>query len=491
FATWNALSLYWIYHVASGVGPLVGFAVVLVPILFGTVLMTLPFFLYHKTRKYAGQRGALAAFCAYWISAEYLHHQWDFAFPWLSLGNGFANFPELIQWYEYTGMFGGTLWILLANILAYLAVKAIPSREKTEQGARPPFYIKKFLPLVLAYGIPVLLSLGMYYGYEEKGSPVNVVVVQPNLDPYGEKYNGWSEEEQLRRLIALSDSLGQPNTEYFIWPETAVGTERPLDEGRLYQQYSIKVMQGFLEKYRNGNIITGASSIQVYDSPATPTARKFSDAGLYYDFYNAALQVENNGKVQVYHKNKLVPGVEQFPYQEYLGFLGGLMMDMGGTSGTLGHEDKQTVFYSQSGIGAVPAICYESVFGGFVADFVKNGAQIICIVTNDGWWKNTAGYRQHASYARLRAIETRRSIARSANTGISMLINQRGDVLQQTEWWVPSAISGELKLNSANTFYVEHGDYLARISVGICMLSLVALLILSVARNAGRYTPRS
>src|SRR5690606_16306935 len=103
-----------------------------------------------------------------------------------------------------------------------------------------------------------------------------------------------------------------------------------------------------------------------------------------------------------------------------------------------------------------------------------------------GWWKNTAGYKQHAAYARLRAIETRRSIARSANTGISMLINQRGDVLKQTEWWVPAAIAGELRLNSELTFYVKHGDFLARVAAGIALLSLVGLLILSVARNAGK-----
>src|SRR3546814_17468937 len=107
------------------------------------------------------------------------------------------------------------------------------------------------------------------------------------------------------------------------------------------------------------------------------------------------------------------------------------MMDMGGTSGTLGHEDEQTVFYSQNGIGVVPAICYESVFGGFVGSFVHHGAQLIAVVTNDGWWKNTAGYKQHAAYARLRAIENRRSVARSANTGISMLIDQRGDVFSK------------------------------------------------------------
>src|SRR3546814_10316997 len=134
------------------------------------------------------------------------------------------------------------------------------------------------------------------------------------------------------------------------------------------------------------------------------------------------------------------------------------MMDMGGTSGTLGHEDEQTVFDRQNGIGVVPAMCYESVFGGFVCSFVHHGAQLIAVVTNDGWWKNTAGYKQHAAYARLRAIETRRSVARSANTGISMLIDQRGDVLSKTTWWTSDAIAGELKLNADDTFYVKHGN---------------------------------
>lgn len=523
-AAWNTLSLYWIYFVASGVGALTGLAVVLVPILFGTLLMTLPFFFYHKTRKYAGAKIGLAAFCAYWIAGEYLHHQWDFAFPWLSLGNGFANFPSLIQWYEYTGIFGGTLWILLVNILAYrlltgflswrraganipadtaINTEAIaagspaasfpdtPALRQPRAAGRRSFYLRRCLPFVAAAFLPMILSLLIYFSYEEKGSPVHVVVVQPNLDPYGEKYDGLSEKEQLLRLVTLSDSLGQPNTEYFIWPETAIGTAQALVENQLYDEYSIKVIQGFLEKYRNGNVITGASSLRIYDSPASVTARRFRNSESYYDYYNSALQVENNGRVQVYHKNKLVPGVEQFPYQEYLGFLGEFMMDMGGTSGTLGHEDEQTVFYSQNGIGVVPAICYESVFGGFIADFVGKGAQLICIITNDGWWGNTAGYKQHAAYASLRAIETRRSVARSANTGISMLINQRGDVLKRTDWWVPAAISGELKLNTGLTFYVKYGNYLARIATGMALLSLVGLLILSVARNAGKQGAKS
>ena len=109
--------------------------------------------------------------------------------------------------------------------------------------------------------------------------------------------------------------------------------------------------------------------------------------------------------------------------------------------------------------------------------YVRKGAQLIFIITNDGWWKNTPGYKQHLSFARLRAIETRRSIARSANTGISCFINQRGEISQATEWWVPASIKGNLNANSAITFYVKHGDYIARVAIFMSIVLLANLLV--------------
>ena len=87
------------------------------------------------------------------------------------------------------------------------------------------------------------------------------------------------------------------------------------------------------------------------------------------------------------------------------------------------------------------------------------------IITNDGWWDDTPGYRQHQAYARLRAIEFRRSVARSANTGISCFINQRGEVQQATNWWVPTAIRQKINYNSELTFYARHGDFLGTLSL--------------------------
>ena len=130
-----------------------------------------------------------------------------------------------------------------------------------------------------------------------------------------------------------------------------------------------------------------------------------------------------------------------------------------------------------------PVICYESIFGEYVTGYVQKGAELIFIITNDGWWKNTPGYKQHMSFARLRAIETRRSIARSANTGISCFINQRGDVSQPTGWWVDAAIKGTINANDEITFYVKYGDYIARISLFVSALLLLNLVVRKFIKN--------
>ena len=108
---------------------------------------------------------------------------------------------------------------------------------------------------------------------------------------------------------------------------------------------------------------------------------------------------------------------------------------------------------------------------------VRKGAGVIVIITNDGWWRNTPGYKQHMSFARLRAVETRRSIIRSANTGISCFINQKGDITEQTEWWKEAAINGNVNYNSVITFYVKHGDYIARISLILAVVLIILLII--------------
>ena len=123
------------------------------------------------------------------------------------------------------------------------------------------------------------------------------------------------------------------------------------------------------------------------------------------------------------------------PFASILKPLEKFALDMGGSIGSLGVQEESSVFESSiHDIVVAPVICYESIYGEYVSSYILKGAQLIFIMTNDGWWEDTPGYHQLLAYARLRAIENRRSIARSANTGISCFINQRGDILQRTEW---------------------------------------------------------
>ena len=137
-------------------------------------------------------------------------------------------------------------------------------------------------------------------------------------------------------------------------------------------------------------------------------------------------------------------------------------------------------FVSEDSTSIATIICYESVYGEFVTEFVKNGAELIFLITNDGWWGNTPGHKQHFLYSKLRAIETRRSIARSANTGISCFINQRGDVFQETEYWKPAVIKQSINKNTKFTFYVNYGDYIGRISVFIAVLFFLITVLLAI-----------
>ena len=476
FFAWNTASIYWVFNSLDSAMPTwVAALISLIPFGLGAVLMTIAFWLYYRLRLIASKVWAYTGLICFWIGYEYLHQSWDLAFPWMNLGNGFAATHQLVQWYEYTGVYGGTLWVLLSNILFFeiwLALKA---------GTLKMNKIRLILPTLMLVTLPVLISLFIYFSNTEKSNPANIVVVQPNIDPY-KKFGSMPPSEQINRLIHLSDSLGQSNTEYFIWPETALsqGTE----EKTFREDESFKTIQNFLNKYKNSNLISGIESFAIYDSAETVTARYNRNSGIYFDVFNAAVSIENSGTLQFYHKSKLVPGVEQTPFSNALSFLKPAFAAFGGATGSYGKQDEPSVFYSQSGIGSAPVICYESIWGEYVADYIKKDAQFIAIITNDGWWGNTSGKDQHLHYAKLRAIETRRWVARSANTGISAFINQRGDIVQQTEWWVQGALKQDINLNEELSFYVRNGDYIARGgSIGSGVFAFILIIALFKKRK--------
>ncbi len=453
FLLWNTASIYWVFNSMNAVMPSwIALLISLIPFGLAALLMTLAFRLYYTLRRITGRAWSYAGLVCFWIGYEYLHQSWDLAFPWMTLGNGFASTHQLVQWYEYTGVYGGTYWILVSNILVYETWRVFRTADKPR--VRWMWAIRSAAHIL----IPTVISLVMYARYEEQVNPSNVVVVQPNIDPYG-KWNTIPSTAQVRQLIRLSDSVGQANTEYFIWPETAIPDYT--DEERIRENANFRAVQQFLGKYPNGNVISGIESYLLYDDARTPTARLAERFGKYSDYFNTAVQIENSPRVQFYHKSRLVPGVEQLPFASALSFMKPVFAAFGGSTGGFGSQEKPSVFYSRSGIGAAPVICYESIWGDYIAEYVSQGAQFIAIITNDGWWGNTSGKDQHFLYAKLRAIETRRWVVRSANTGISGFIDQRGDVIRRSEWWVPTALKQDINLNDEQTFYVRTGDYFA------------------------------
>jgi len=468
FLVWNVLTTYWVYN-STAVGGIFAF-------IFNATLMAIAFTVFHLTRRtFKGNRGYISLIVC-WITFEFLHLNWDLTWSWLNLGNGFANQITWVQWYEYSGTFGGTFWILLSNILFFLLLKNIFS-------SKPDLRKSKILAVTISLiiVIPIIWSLFIYKNYEEKGKAFDIVVVQPNIDPYNEKFGGMSMEDQLAKMLELSKSKVDKNTRFLLFPETAL--PEGMYEDELDSSTSFLMIRKFQEPYPDLKIITGASTYKMFKpgEPLSATARKYGNhQGVFYDAYNTALYIDSSKKIQIYHKSKLVPGVEKMPFSKYLGFLEKYSVNLGGMKGSYGIQEDRTPFYSANeNIKAAPVICYESVYGEYVSEYVKNGANFIFIITNDGWWGDTPGYKQHFDYARLRAIETRRCVARSANTGISGFINQRGDVLEHSEWWEPIALKQSIKANSEITYYVEHGDYFGRISFCVAALIIFSSIISS------------
>ncbi len=368
---WNAANTWWVWNAQSGASLFMMAA--------NAGLMYIPWYGYRKARKAFGDGKALFVFITLWLSFEYLHLNWEITWPWLTLGNVFAKHNFTVQWYEITGVLGGSLWILVANVMLF----------KTWQKGIRHNWLKPSLFIV----IPVLISfvfnfLSTYVSYHKRET-FETLIVQPNVDPY-EKFNEGEELKQLREMLTMAELEITENTKYVIMPETAI--VEYVDEDRTMSFESIRLLKRFAKNHPQIHIVTGVSTYNFYNrlEEKSPTARKTPD-GRYYESYNTAMEVDSIGNIDLYHKSKLVPGAEKMPYPKFLGFLESLSLDLGGIKGSLGSDLEPKVFKAGDKPDLAPLICYESVFPGFASQFVRKGAEIILVITNDGWWKDTDG----------------------------------------------------------------------------------------------------
>lgn len=453
---WNAGTTWWLWN-ATAEGAIAA-------LLINTLLMTIPWWGYTKFKKIVAPNLQFFPLVICWLSFEYIHLNWELSWPWLTLGNALANRPSWIQWYEYTGVAGGSLAIWIGNLLAYLLIVSI-----IQKAAIKKILLHRLLPFTIY--LLGLIGLSKLVSPDSKLSTTknNIVIVQPNIDPY-QKFEDGSAAHQINKLLQLSVSSLDSNTRMIIWPETAMSAVEWQDNilNNIYYQPIFQLAH----LYPDVQIVSGIETFKNYGSrKATPTARKMGN-GSYYDAFNAAISIQHNRELQFYNKTKLVPGVESLP--SFLHFMKPVFEQFGGSTGGYGRSDKAAVFSSAKAVfKAAPIICYESIYGEYIGEFVRNGANVLTILTNDGWWGNTPGHVQHLAYARLRAIETRRWVVRSANTGVSAVIDERGEIIKQCGWNQSAALKYEIPINTELTFYTRYGDYIYK-AASILTLLLIA-----------------
>lgn len=472
FIIFNTISLGWIRAVSipAAISIITGLS----------VLMTLILWLAHTVRKMAGNIIGSLALISFWLAFEFLSLNTIYLSPWVNLGNGLAKDIVFIQWYEATGVAGGTLWILLSNlILSLILINSL--KTKKNRRALTLFWISLII-------IPSIISLIRYYTIKESGTGKNeVVIIQPDIDPYTEKFSV-PFNFQLGKVITMAENAITEKTRWLITPETTV--DDPINEEDPGNNKYIVSLKGFVMKHPGTSIISGLVSFRLYpglkEAP-TASARRIDTSGYYYDHFNSAFRIDTGKMTGIYHKSKLVTGIET-QFSAGLGKLADkILPDLGGTKWGYGVQKERICFehpVTKQIIG--PIICYESVFGNYVAGYVRKGAEALFIITNDGWWKNTNGYKQHLSYASIRAIETRRPVARAANTGVSCIIDIRGLRIQETEWWTSTTLKGEISSETGQTPYVLHGDYLLKIfSIASVLVILYVFIALPLRKKTG------
>lgn len=448
FLTFTLITLYWIYNAGQEFGMGVSLALVGAVSIVTSILMSLIVSVsYYISTILRTKLYLYSSLIAIWLSYEYLNFNWDLHFPWLSLGNGLVVKHQIIQWYEFTGVLGGSLWVLLVNILIYEVL--ISKHIKTLK--------IKIIALLTIVIVPTYISSTIYANYKSPGTnTIKVAIVQPNLDPYKQKFDRSMLNNNLNNIIELTERIVTEDTKLVVWPETVFFD--PVNENHIINNRLISHLRKTILNKPNISLITGI------------TTTKYDDND--YKVYNSAILLKGPDKdIQIYHKNKLVPFVESMPYPQIMANVNKLIPIWG--NGGLYTASNESNLFKVNDLKIAIGICYDSIFGNLIASSVNKGANLISIITNDGWWKDTDGYKQHALYAKLLAIANRKSVVRSANTGISEFVNERGDILQATKWNEAIAISSDITINDSQTFYSKHNDYIAIIAIYIFALLLI------------------
>ncbi len=444
-------------------------------VLVNAVLMTLPVLLYYFVRKRLNTPKIYLKyliFVPFWVGFEFLHFRWDLTWSWITLGHAFTYYPFYLQYIEFTGVLGTSVHTLAATAALAAAVEATAQGQPLPAKSTIFWVFWPVFPLLL---YPILAR-------SERFSPVgqiNVRVVQPNVDPYN-KFAVLPPDVQMRQFAELVRRPGVDTIDLVVLPETAIPVGLMAHD--LKNTVYLGEIRELVRQYPRLNVLTGAIVYRLYkEGEKTSASTKVLFDGVdtvRYESYNAAIMPESDDRYYV--KSKLVPFTERTPFLEYLRFLEAFNFTMGGHFGGFGKPDSLMILRTRSGVGVAPLICYESEFGELTAEVVKKGAHVLCVITNDGWFGESSGHIQHAHLASLRCIETRRDLARSANTGISLFGDRNGAYFpERLGWWTQGTLDRKLNLYDHTTFFMRFGDWPGRWAV----MTVFALIFFAAVKK--------
>ncbi len=474
FVLWNALTTFWVCNATVGGG--------IFAVLANSLQMSLVFGLFRLARRKLSGAVPYIFLAAAWIAWErwYLTSA-EISWPWLVLGNAFATSIKDIQWYSITGTLGGSLWVWCANLGIFGLLTALVSGrwQAWTKAAR----ISAISALVLVFiGLPVVSGI-MYASYREVSEKqVSVLVGQPNLDPY-HKFNALTQRAQNDLFLGLVEGpLNEEPADLLLAPETFTGDIflNDIPSSPTWQRF-----HEFLGEHPGTDFLFGASTNELFTTRSAPSLLSYPYGNGWRMPHNSALMLSADGRTEVFHKSKLVVGTELTPYPKIFVPLDNWLSARMGVTALMARDSGQeeiSLLHLSDGTPLGCAVCYESVYGEYCTGYASRGAGFLTVITNDAWWGNTPGYRQHCSYSCLRAIETRRDIARCGNTGISCFINQRGDIVSRGPWWEEATLRGTVNVNTRQSFFTRHGDIVGRVSTLVFLL-LLALLIVSLFRK--------
>ena len=481
FVLWNAITTFWVCNATVAGGLFAVFA--------NAFQMSLIFGLFRLSKKkFTGALPYIFLMVA-WIAWERFYFDAEISWPWLVLGNSFAQSTGSIQWYEYTGALGGSLWIWACNLGIFGLMVSLSNGDWFRYNWKAKSVI--FCGLIAIFVAPFIASsqIGKKYNDSmQSDQQLEVLIIQPNIDPYN-KFEALSQAEQDAILLnAAQKSLAYRKNDSTAAPLLILAPEtftRTIETHTISNSRSCQRYESFLADYPNVSMIFGASTYTLLKSAEAPshTARNAGN-GYWTESHNSALITDGEGRYDICHKNKLVVIVEKTPYPAIV-----CPIDdkLGGFIGRCVGQGEASLLKMKTNDGNdIPvgcAVCYESVYGEYYTNYVRQGAKVMTIITNDAWWGDTPGYRQHLSYASLRAIETRRAIARCANTGISAIISPSGEILQPTPWWEPAVIKSQIPLRSDMTFFVRYGDIIGRICTFVFELLILALIVRFITKK--------